>query len=90
MLRPEAEELTSHDCLADVQAAVNVLPQGGLEGRAVVWPLVAPMHRAGGLHRSAGAFSSCAPLFPQRRAPRTHCLYACSCTKPGHSCSSRM
>ena len=66
VLWAEAGEPTSHDCLANVQAAIDVLPQGALKGQAVVWPLVAPMHRAGGLHRSAGAFSSCAPLLSQR------------------------
>ena len=71
MLWPEAEALTSHDCLADVQAPIDVLSQGSRKGRAVVWPLIAPMHRASSLHASAVAFSSWAPLFPQTRAPRT-------------------
>ena len=81
MLWPEAEALTSHDCLADVQAATNVQPQGSLKGRAVVRPLVAPMHRAGSLHGPALAFSICALLNPQRRAFRTHSVYAFSCAQ---------
>lgn len=46
----QLEELTSHNCLANVQAACDVLPQDCLEGWAVVRPLIRTMDGACSLH----------------------------------------
>ena len=44
------QKQTSHDCLANMQAPLDVLPQSRLERWAVVRPLILAVNRAGALH----------------------------------------
>ena len=75
----QLEDLTSHDCLANVQAACDVLSQDCLEGWAVVRPLVMAMDWARSLQSRGHVINLPLQDVAVSQSPRCFFCRCCCC-----------